>query len=50
MSCTTRRDWRFPDTALKPSRHSAAGQLSLKGVSFGYNPLDPRSSRISRSM
>jgi len=36
-----RRDWRFPDTPPAPVETFAAGRLSLKGVSFGYNPLDP---------
>jgi NHLM bacteriocin system ABC transporter peptidase/ATP-binding protein len=36
-----RRDWRFPDTLPAPVETSAAGRLSLKGISFGYDPLDP---------
>ena len=36
-----RRDWRFPDAPPEPVETFAAGRLSLKGVSFGYNPLDP---------
>ena len=36
-----RRDWRFPDSPPDPLETFAAGRLSLKGVSFGYNPLEP---------
>ncbi len=36
-----RRDWRFPETPPAPLETFAAGHLSLKGVSFGYSPLEP---------
>ena len=36
-----RRDWRFPQTPPAPVEALAAGRLSLKDVSFGYNPLEP---------
>jgi NHLM bacteriocin system ABC transporter peptidase/ATP-binding protein len=35
-----RRDWRFSEEPA-PVETFAAGQLSLKGVTFGYNPLEP---------
>ncbi len=35
-----RRDWRFTEAAT-PVETFAAGRLSLTGVSFGYNPLEP---------
>jgi NHLM bacteriocin system ABC transporter peptidase/ATP-binding protein len=35
-----RRDWRFTEAAA-PVETFAAGRLSLKGLSFGYNPLEP---------
>lgn len=36
-----RRDWRFSEAQPVPVETFAAGHLSLQGVSFGYNPLDP---------
>ncbi|CAN5867055.1 NHLP family bacteriocin export ABC transporter peptidase/permease/ATPase subunit [soil metagenome] len=35
------RDWRFPDTPPAPVGTFAAGRLTLKDVSFGYNPMEP---------
>ena len=35
------RDWRFPATPPEPIAAFAAGRLTLKDVSFGYNPLEP---------
>jgi ABC-type bacteriocin/lantibiotic exporter with double-glycine peptidase domain len=35
-----RRDWRFTEEPA-PVETFAAGRLSLTGVSFGYNPLEP---------
>jgi NHLM bacteriocin system ABC transporter peptidase/ATP-binding protein len=35
------RDWRFSGVADAPPGARAAGHLSLRGVSFGYNPLEP---------
>ncbi|SEO87001.1 NHLM bacteriocin system ABC transporter, peptidase/ATP-binding protein [Rhodospirillales bacterium URHD0017] len=35
-----RRDWRFSEPST-PVETFAAGRLSLKGVNFGYNPLEP---------
>lgn len=35
-----RRDWRFTETAT-PVETFAAGRLSLTGLCFGYNPLEP---------
>jgi len=35
-----RRDWRFTETAA-PVETFAAGRLSLTGLGFGYNPLEP---------
>ena len=35
-----RRDWRFSE-ASAPVETFAAGRLSLQGVTFGYNPLEP---------
>jgi ABC-type multidrug transport system fused ATPase/permease subunit len=37
MSC----DWRFPQTPPAAIEAFAAGRLSLKDVSFGYNPMEP---------
>jgi NHLM bacteriocin system ABC transporter peptidase/ATP-binding protein len=35
-----RRDWRFTEPAA-PVETFAAGRLSLRGLCFGYNPLEP---------
>ena len=35
-----RRDWRFSEEPA-PVETFAAGRLSMQGVSFGYNPLEP---------
>jgi NHLM bacteriocin system ABC transporter peptidase/ATP-binding protein len=35
-----RRDWRFTEAAV-PVETFAAGRLSLTGLCFGYNPLEP---------
>ena len=35
-----RRDWRFTETAA-PVETFAAGRVSLTGLCFGYNPLEP---------
>ena len=37
-----KRDWRFtPAPGAAPAEARAAGRLSLQGVSFGYNALEP---------
>ncbi|MBV8187665.1 MAG: NHLP family bacteriocin export ABC transporter peptidase/permease/ATPase subunit [Alphaproteobacteria bacterium] len=36
-----RLDWRFVETPTATVDEFAAGRLSLKDVSFGYNPLEP---------
>jgi NHLM bacteriocin system ABC transporter peptidase/ATP-binding protein len=34
------RDWRFAETPPVPIETQAAGRLSMRDVSFGYNPLE----------